>query len=127
MICGVMEDTTITDAQCQTHAYQWKGLQTTMVMRVLDIALHFVALTICGVTVEWMRMGVPCRIRACHIKDLLDGTVCHVQECAQHLVALMICRATEESTGTDAKWQAHAHQWKAPWEMMAIHAQEAVQ
>ena len=98
-----------------------------MAMRVLDIALHFVALTICGVMVEWMRMGVPCRIRACHIKDLLDGTVCHVQECAQHLVALMICRATVESTGTDAKWQAHAYQWKGPWEMMAIHAQEAVQ
>merc|ERR1719262_453070 len=120
-----MEDTTITDARCQTHAYQWKGLQTMTVMRVPGIALHCVALTICGVMVEWMRMGVQCQIRACHMKDLLDGTVCHVQECAQHLVALMICRATEESTGTVARWQKHAHQWKAPWEKMATHVRAA--
>ena len=69
-----------------------------MAMRVLDIALHFVAITICGVMVEWMRMVAQCLIRAYHIKDLLDGTVCHVQECAQHLVALMTCGATAEWT-----------------------------
>ena len=92
----VMEDMTITDAQSQTHAYQLKGIQTMTVMRVLEIAPNFVALSKCAVMVGWKRMAANGKIRASQRKGIWAGTVQDAKECAQEPVAQLKCGATKD-------------------------------
>ena len=73
-----------------------------------------------------MEMTAQCLIHVYLRRALRDMTVLHALEFAQLTVMPIACGVTEEWTTMDVQCQTHVRQRKDPWEMMAIHAQEAV-